>query len=295
MNAAVLPWWMRLPLLRARCAAADRPLPATFAVFGWWVICLVAPLALVLTRVDTTPVLGFLLSIDVPFALLLATGVVLDALRADALSGAEDWLWPRAFRPARIRWRARLRWLRLVRWPAGLTFVAMLLSGGTSSGARAEAELLLMAAIALATGLALVWAMRQHRAGTQRASTTSPRRARGMAALSWAAWHETRDRFSLRHMASLAVPVLLAAPMGVMAGNVAAMLMAYLPVVFLVAVCQESRRVQVATRHWLATAPMPPRVLTFHIWRHVLLSLALVAAAYGGWITFGPHSPAPPR
>jgi hypothetical protein len=277
-------WYWRLQLWQWLAAARAGPVRTAVALTTWWLPCVLAPLVLLLSDAKASAAgAEFLLSLDVPLTLVLAGLTVRDTLAAAARAGREDWLWPRSFRPARLRWLSRLRWLVVGRWPAGLGIAATLLAAGAGARREFPAELLLMSLLALLSGASLAWAL-PRTAAQSRCRTASPRRARGLSALSWVALHEARERFAPRGVAVFAIPALLAAPAGASASVATRMLCLWLPLVFIVLVCREAASADHAVRRWL----QPPRSLrlrlSWWIWRHVTLGIAAILALCIPWM-----------
>jgi hypothetical protein len=270
-------WYWRLQRWQWLAAGRAMPRRRALALASWWLPCVIAPLALLLSGANASAAgADFLLSLDVPLTLALAGLTVRDTLGAAAKAGREDWLWPRSFRPAQLRWLSRLRWLIVGRWPAGLGIAAALLAAGAGARRDFPAELLLMALLALLSGASLAWAL--PRASAQPRRLAAPRRARGLPALSWVALHEARERFVPRRAAVFAIPALLAAPAGASAGDAARMLLLWLPLVFIVLVCREAASADHAVQRWLQ-APRGLRLrLRWWVWRHVTLGVAAILA-----------------
>jgi hypothetical protein len=263
-------WWSRLQFLKWADAWKRRPAPRAAAWLLWWAPCVLLPATLAPQGRGAHFASAWLLSIDVPLALLLAGCVTLDSSSMAAQPAPQQWLWPRGFDPALVRWMARLRWLHVLRWPAGLVIAALLLRTSAAVGAEHD-ELFLIALLAGLLGLATTWVLVHNRA--RGVIISRPRRAVGMAALSWSALHDLREHFDLRRVMVLSIPVLLSAPMGALASEVAGMLAWYLPTVFIALLCRESTRVQSVIRRWLPTGKVPPLRLTYWIWRHVALGI----------------------
>jgi hypothetical protein len=270
-------WWVRMQFQQWMQSGAAAPARRTVAMLAWWLPWVAIPLLMSLSghaAADFT--FDFLLSLDVPLALALSAATVLDAMNIESHAAADDWLWPHAFRPVRLRWLSRLRWLRLARWPAGLAIAALLLQFSAAVEPQALIELLLMALLGLACGACFAWVLRKPDPSVNR-NDVRPRHTRGLAALSWVALHESRDRFNLRRASVFAVPVLLAAPVGALAGDVAKALALWLPLLFAATVCQQAVRCHQWMATWLRTA-RTQWLLAWWVWRHVMLGIAAIAA-----------------
>ena len=279
-------WWLRLHWRRWICALGDRPLRRAATLLLWWVPSLLLPAALSVDPQLAGQALDFLASLDIPLTLLLATGVTLDAIGANASVEAEQWLWSPAFRPRSTRWLMRVHWLLAARWPAGLALATALLSARAVAGQRATGELYLMAALALLAGVLFIW-MRWQRGREGRPGSGRPRLARGTAALSWAPIHEARDRLDSRRVGLLLVPVLLAAPMNAQVGRVFSTLLLVIAAAFVVTVCRECSRVHSSLTAWLAAAAWTRARIALLVWRHVLAGLVVVASLWLLWMVQG--------
>jgi hypothetical protein len=276
-------WWWRLQVLRWMHSGDTRPLHRVATLLAWWLPCVLIPLAARLAGSKSSAAgLDFLLSLDVPLVLVVATLTALDAFRADSLASAEDWLWPRAFRPSRLRWLSRLRWSLIMRWPAGLAMAGVVLASGASAAPEQLAELLMMALLGLVPGSLFAWAIRRSSSSVEN-RPGALRRARGMNALSWVALRETRERFHLRRMMILSIPVLLAAPMGALATDVMQLLALWIPLLFLATVCRETTRTQDSMQRWLRASGRMQLRLAWWAWRHIVLGVAAAVALYLLW------------
>jgi hypothetical protein len=278
-------WWWRLQILQWINSGRLTPTRRITALLGWWLPVVIMPLALLIAGAElSTAGLEFLLSLDVPLTLVISAVTALEALRIDARSTRDDWLWPRAFRPMQVRWLARLRWLLVARWPAGLTLAAALLSVGANAPSAQFSELLLMAMLGLAVGSCFAWTM-QRQSASPAHRPVHPRRTRGMASLSWVAWHETRERFSLQRVTVLAIPALLAAPLGAMFSDAAKPLLIWLPLLFCVALCQSAMSTQITLQQWLQATGQNRLHLIWWIWRYLALGIFMIAGL-GLWWRF---------
>ncbi len=75
----------------------------------------------------------------------------------------------------------------------------------------------------------------------------------------------------------LAVPALLAAPLGAPAGLVAKMLALWLPLLFVLIICREAVQVHGVLRSWLGVTRQSKLWLTYWVWRLVALGIAAIA------------------
>lgn len=270
-------WWLRL---NGREQAGHLPIARALLGFrrlGWWGGCVVLPSILHFNAAASATALDLLLSVDVPLTLALAAGVTLRARSIAGRRNSTRWLWPRALEPQRVRWLFRLRWMGLLQWPAGLAWAALLLSSGAHHGYDGAAELLLSGLVGLGVGVAAALAVGQRSSaprGESRGTATS--RALGMAALPRTPFREVRDYLDLRRLMMVAAPVMLAVPVGASAGDVAAALLLWLPLAWLVLVIREAIGVDRRMRRWLVGARISNAAISFHIWRHVAILFVLL-------------------
>lgn len=284
-------WWWRLQLLQWMHTARERPLRRVATLLAWWLPWVLIPMALILSGTAAAEAgFSFLLSLDVPLTLMLAAATVLETLGIATRARAEEWLWPPAFRPASLRWISSLRWLPAVRWPAGLAIAGLLLAHSAHAEADAVTELMLMAFFGIAAGVLLVWTLRTRSATTSRASAGFLP-GRGMGTLSWVAFNEARAHFDLRRTLLLAIPAMLAAPMGALASDAARMVAVWLPLLFVVIVGREASRIQHSLQRWLRATSRVQLQLIWAVWRYIAVGVALAAAIYLFW----PAAPAPGR
>jgi hypothetical protein len=276
-------WWWRLQLLQWVHAAKAQPLRRTTTLLAWWLPWVLIPVALNIAGPSSAEAgLSFLLSLDVPLTLMLAAATVLETLGIESRARAEGWLWPPAFRPAGLRWISRLRWLLAARWPAGLALAGLLLACGTHAEPDAIAELMLMALFGIAAGAILVWTLRTRSTAAKRTSAGFLP-GRGMSTLSWVAFNEARTHFDLRRGLLLAIPCLLAVPLGALASDAARMLAVWLPMLFVLIACREAGRIQQSLRQWLRATPRMQLRLVWSVWRFIALGIAVTAALYVLW------------
>jgi hypothetical protein len=279
-------WWYRLHFWQWIQAGRANPMRWAVALLAWWLPCVIAPLILLLAGpAISLAALNFLLSLDVPLTLMLAGATTLDALGVESRAASEDWIWPRAFRQVHLRWMSRQRWLYVVRWPAGLVIAASLLASGAASSPESLSELRMMALLGLVCGSAFAWAMQ--RPATPKQRPAKIHRLHGVAALSWIALRDARERFDLRRAALLAVPALLAAPLGAPAGEVVKMLALWLPFLFVLIVMREATHVHGALRRWLSGTLKSGMWLTWWVWRYIVLAVAVLVSVGILWWKFG--------
>lgn len=279
-------WWWQLRWLAWLDGARRQPLRHVVPLAAWWLCWIVIPLIGLANAEFAAATMRFLASLDVPLTLLLAFGVTADVRRFDIAAGRDAWLWPPSFRPPRVRWLLRLEWLMVARWPFGLAIAGMLLTIGASSFGRGEeTELWMMAALALITALLVLWIRQGAGARDRSVASARVRRARGLAALSWAGIHEAADRLHLRRLAMLCMPILLAAPMGADAAQVAGLVAWFLGAVFIAQVLGECLRIQTDVQRWLPGAAMSPLALGVRVWRIVALGVLVLLTAWWLWMT----------
>ena len=144
----------------------------------------------------------------------------------------------------------------------------------------ATAELWVMSALALATGWSLAWLAGNP--STRIVHARGVRRAKGLAALSWAPLHEARSRLALRRLPLLVAPAMLAAPLGAQFRDALEIVVVFLAALIAAAAAREAWRVQSVTRAWLRGA-MPGHRIALWTWRHVATGLVVLALALLFW------------
>lgn len=275
-------WW-RLRRAEWLDALRTRPLRGSLALLLWWGPWVLLPVASWFSAPLAAGFTDLLLSVDVPLVLLLGAATTFGALRARERVHMDDWLWPAQAKSRPLQWMRWLGWLAAARWPAGLVIAAALLRlGMTGREARSTtAELCLMGALALAGGWAVAWLL-----GTPSARIVHAhgvRRARGLAALSWAPLHEVRSRLALRRLPLLLAPAMLAAPLGAHFRQALAVLVVFLAALIVATGSREAWRVQSITRGWLRDTTMPGHRIAFWTWRHVAVGIVALTAAFLLW------------
>lgn len=272
-------WWLKLQGWQAVNALRARPL-RTLAMTSLWLvpgvllpaICAFGGAAL------AGRALSVVLSIDIPLTLALASLVALDGLRARADATSCHWLHG-ALGPARVeRMRTLAALLRAGRGPAVLSSAALLLGLGSRNftGMR---ELLLMAALACVAGGTLWWLLATRREPVARPVSATASTG-GLASLSRIPLREAGRQFDMRRATLIAVPVMLAAPMGSTAGGVGMALAGWLPLTFVALCCREAATVHRVMHAWQGHR-VPAWRLMMLVWRYVALLLALVLLAVG--------------
>lgn len=275
-------WW-RLRRAEWLDALRTRPLRGSLALLLWWGPWVLLPVASWFSTPLAAGYTDLLLSVDVPLVLLLGAATSFAALHAREHMRADDWLWPAQAESRSLRWMRRLRWAASARWPAGLAIAAALLRPGLSGheAGSATGELWVMGALALAGGWGVAWLVGSPSARI--AHATGVRRARGLAALSWAPVHEARSRLALRRLPLLVMPALLAAPLGAQFRQAMEVVVVFLAALIVAVGSREAWRVQSITRGWLRDTAMPAHRIAFWTWRHIVVGLVALAAAFLFW------------
>lgn len=245
--------------------------------------CVLVPLGLRIASADKAAAAqDWVLSFDIPLALLLAVVVTVQATPAAVRAPGQNedaWIFPLAsgravalFQWLRDRWRA-------ARWPIRFAIAGLLLGIGAGNSA-ALTEWLLIALLAFIAGVVLA----------RLQAPTTPRdarmwsgtaRGRGLAALSAVPLRAAWQQLDLRRVLFLCIPVLLAAPMGTPVYKIALGVAAWIPLIYLATSCREAGNTVASMRAWL---PLPRWRLHWWVWRHVaLLIVATAAAAWTLW------------
>jgi hypothetical protein len=270
-------WWLRLRWYEWSNVWRINPFRHAAALLLWVLPCVLVPLSLWTIGADRTAVQEWVLSFDIPLALLLTVVVAVQATPAvvRASNPSDDaWILPLANQRliATLQW-LRDRW-RAARWPIRFALSGLLLAIGTEWDA-ALTEWLLIAALAFVAGVTLA---RLHAPSTPRAAQewSGTTRRQGLAALSAVPLHAARRQLDLRRMLFLCIPVLLAAPMGTPVYKIALGVACWMPLVFLATSCREAGHAVTAMRSWL---PLSPWRVRWWVWRQLVLLIIVSAAA----------------
>jgi hypothetical protein len=272
-------WWLRLRWYEWRNAWLMARARRTAGILSWALPCLFAPLALRLVG-SGTAAQDFILSFDIPLALLLAVVVTVQAtpaaVRAPDQNG-DAWLLPLPGR-RRLALLQRTRDnLRAARWPLRFALMGFVLCAGNPA---ALTEWLLITLLAFIAGILLA---RVHAPSPALAAHmwSGSSRGAGLAALSVVPLRAAWRQLDLRRALFLCVPILLAAPMGTPLYKIASGVAVWMPLVYLASCCREAANAVTAMRRWL---PLPRMQLHWWVWRHVvLLMIATMAAAWTLW------------
>lgn len=281
MNAARI--WLRLRQAGWVDGFRAHPGRRTLALLLWWVPWVLVPAASWASRQLAEAMATLLVSVDVPLTLVLGGLTTMGVLRARERAHEDDWLWPARPLPRSLLWMHRLRVIAAARWGWGLALGAALLwirLRGTST-ADAITELWVMSALALVAGWGLAWLVGNPASRVVHAAGT--RRARGLAALSWAPLHEARSRLALRRLPVLVVPALLAAPAGAQFRQAMEVLLVFVAVLVLATLGSEARHVQAVASRWLRDSRLPRYRIAFWTWRHVATGALAVALLWMFW------------
>jgi len=263
----------------------------TFAVQLWLAPCVLIPGAVAIADQDrAAALLEWLLSFDMPMALLLSAQVGSAIATLAARVDPDAWIAPAASRGAAGKFLKLLRLLGAVRWPAGLAIAALLLSARTRWSTESFHELLLIAGFAMVGGASLAWMLLARPRAKAGYSRRAASRNSGWSSLSWAPLHETRQQLNLRRLMLLAVPVMLAAPMATAAQEVLRGIAAWI-VLFHVAVClRQAARISTAMRLWIPRPRISLLQLHWYTWRYALLAaLCGLAMLWLGWRVTSPR------
>ena len=174
--------------------------------------------------------------------------------------------------------------LHATRWPLALVMAASLLAAGPGNNRPALAEFLVLSAAGTFVGASLgrLLARRADSAAAQSGNRNS--RMHGLPILSFVPLWETRRQIEPRRLALVAMPVMLAAPMGVPAGHIAMALAAWIPLVYLQTAMRESGRTVAAIRRWIPLSALRPPQLQWYARRLVVSAwLACGVALWAGW------------
>jgi hypothetical protein len=259
------------------------PTRTIFRLAAWLAVSFVVPGAI---RASSTALAANILATILSFDVFLALGTagvvcglllprVAHAIKADA----DQWV---IAAPYRRRWL----WLniadpviRVALWPVAVLLGITVLGVGME-GARADvSEILFLAGFGTLAGglLSLILAGKR----TTRTDKPYPFSAsvHGLGHLSWQPVVKLLDSFDLRRMMLVSIPVLLAAPLGALAVDVAKVLVVWLIGVALVMLVTSVFSVVSDTRHWLPPQLLPGTALAWRVLKHLAITLLLIVAA----------------
>jgi hypothetical protein len=220
----------------------------------------------------------------VPLALLLALQSALASIAVASRPDSERWIAPAGRRGAdgRLLWCARF--LHAVRWPLGLALATLLLKPASRDDAGHIMELLVLAAVSLVCGAMLAWLLLNRKPTSVKPEPAAASTLPASWALSLAPLRETQRILDMRRIALLAVPLLLAAPMGTPAQQVLRALAIWVPLLFIASWSGQAVRIVRALRACLPRRAHQSLRLYWQVGR-VVLMVALVGglALWFGW------------
>jgi hypothetical protein len=274
-----LHWWLRLRWYEWRNAWRAARMRRTTGILSWSLPCALAPLVLRIVGANTAKAAqDWVLSFDIPLALLLAVVVTVQATPATVrATGHNDdaWIFPLlnrrlvgVFQWLRNMWRA-------ARWPLRFALAGIVLGIGSSGSALVEWLLIALLAFVAGIVLARVQAPSPSVASRRWAGDS---RGTGFSVLSTVPLRAAWRQLDLRRMLFLSIPILLAAPMGTPVYKIALGVAAWMPLVYLATCCREAGNAVTAMRRWL---PLRAARLHWWVWRHVVL--LIIASAFAAW------------
>jgi hypothetical protein len=261
------------------------PVCRTLGLLLWFLPAFTLPLAIALfARESAAAALQWLLSLDLPLFLLLTTLICRETISRAARKTEYRWLAPATqSRPVRSM-LAAAGLMHATRWPAALLLAGSLLASGSGNNRAALVELLWLCAAAPVMGAALGRLLMRRPGGAAEEPRRRATRVHGLAVLSYVPLWETRRQVDPRQLALIAMPVLLAAPMGVVAGKVAMALAAWIPLAYAEAAMREAGRTVAAIRRWMPQSALQPLQLQWFVRRLVAVAwLAGGIALWAGW------------
>jgi hypothetical protein len=286
-------WWLRLESWTWINAWRARPVRGTLLLSLWLLPVVVLPVALDIGGEGrAAAALDWVLSLDVPLALGLAaqvgSAVVALASRADT----ESWIAPVNRRGAAGRALFVLRLLHAARWSSGLALAVLLLSIDGGDSAAQVRELLSIDGFALLGGATFAWVLLSGRHVAPRKPVGGTATGSGLSALSWVPLREAGRVLNQRRLAMLAIPVLLAAPMGSDAQQILRALVAWTVGLYVFNWMRQAGHATGTLHRWMPGMRVQPIRLKWYVWRYVLFaSLAGAAALWLGWRVTAPLPP----
>ena len=279
-------WWLRLQIWQSLNAWRTAPVRGTLIPLSWLLPSVAVPTAFALAgEHHAAAAMDWLLSFDMPLELLLAAQVGTAIVALGSRPDRESWISPAVSRANAGRMLFLARLLYAVRWPLGLALAAALLAAGSALAEAHLVEVLLIAGFALIGGASLAWLLLGRRVDTTvHSPITKVSRTCGLPALSWVPLRETSRLLDPRRLALLAVPVLLAAPMGSAAEEVLRVLAGWMVLLYVGNWLRQAAHTARVMQRWMPRMNSSARHLHWFIWRHVLLATLLGAAAlWLGW------------
>jgi len=285
-------WWLRLQLWQWLNAWRVQPLRRTVFPLCWFVAAMAVPAGISLAGpAPARAVLEWILSIDIPLALLVAVQVGSAAVGLASRRDMESWISAQPGRAAVDRMLRMLRWWPVARWPAGLAFAALILAWGDAQSTQGLVELLLLPLLGGTCGALFAWnVMAGSRVADDPASRATSR-VSGWTMLSRIPFQQTSRRLPARRVAFLATPVMLAAPMGSLVQQIAGAIAAWVLLLYVSTWMREASRTVVTLRRWMPHSRLAPLRLYWLVWRYVILAALLsIAALWVGGRVFVPGS-----
>ena len=260
----------------------------------WLLPVVVLPVALQIAGEGrAAAALEWLLSLDVPLALGLAAQVGSAVVALASSTDTEIWIAPANRRGAAGRALFVLRLLHAARWPFGLALAVLLLSIDSGDSSAQVKELLLIDGFALLGGATFAWVLLSGRHNAPRKPVAGTATGSGLSALSWVPLREAGRVLNQRRLAQLAIPVLLAAPMGSDAQQILRALLGWAVGLYVFNWMRHAHHAAGVLRRWMPGMRVQPIRLNWYVWRYVLFaSLAGAAALWLGWRVTSPQPPA---
>jgi hypothetical protein len=283
-------WWLRLQVWQWLNAWRVQPARRAVSPLAWFLGAIVVPAGISLGgTAQRQAALEWILSLDIPLALLLAVQVGSTAVALASRANMESWISPRLRRGLLNRVLRMVRWLRAVRWAVGLVMAASILAWGDGRFSQSLAELLLLSFLGVAGGALFAWNVIGRPKIVDGSAPRRLSRVRGWSVLSAVPFQQTSRQLDARRVAFLTAPVMLAAPMGSLVQQIAAVMAAWVLLLYVSTWMREASRTVVALRRWMPRSGVAPLRLHWLVWRYVILAaLSSLAVLWVGWRVSSP-------
>jgi hypothetical protein len=242
----------------------------------WFCLCIVAPIGVrISSERSANAAMQFVLSFDVPLVLAFAgivAGVLMPALAAAVAKDADCWILPARYQGNARHLSVAVSCLQALMWPFGILAAVAILGLGNSS--KNLPEIYLMFGLGALLGSIATYIFSNRRFVDIRVMPLWPSLGQGMTQLSWAPLRQLADVVQPRQLSRLAIPAMLAAPMGASATDVAAIFAVLFPVICCEVLVRATATVAADGRRWLPSRQLSAATLAHFSMRYVAVFFA---------------------
>jgi hypothetical protein len=283
-------WWLRLQLWQWINAWRVQPVRSTLSPLCWVLVAIAVPASISMAgAVQSRAALEWVLSMDIPLALLLAIQVGSTTVARASRGNAESWISPRSRQGACGRIVRTVRWLHVLRWSLGLAIAALLLARGDARSTQNLIELLLLLLLGVTCGVLFAWNLIVRQRPAKEPARRGIAGVHGLSMLSRVPFQQAARQLDARRVVLLMAPVMLAAPMGSLVQQVAGAMAVWVLLLYVSAWMREARHTVSALARWMPRSGLAPMRLYWLVWRYVILATLLAAAALlAGWRAVSP-------